>query len=103
MIVDENGQLAGYVYVDTVTTDIGGYVEQAKRAIDEHLKLPAGYTLLWTGQYLGPTVHGTFAHVILPITTNAQLRRQVVRRVLRGLQKGRFDGGRNVDRDEAIS
>src|SRR3989454_71848 len=51
MIRDENGQLAGYVYVDTATTDIGGYVDQAKRAIDEHLKLPAGYTLLWTGQY----------------------------------------------------
>jgi Cu(I)/Ag(I) efflux system membrane protein CusA/SilA len=51
MIRDENGQLAGYVYVDTATTDIGGYVDQAKRAIGEHLTLPAGYTLLWTGQY----------------------------------------------------
>ena len=26
MIRDENGQLAGYVYVDTATRDIGGYV-----------------------------------------------------------------------------
>jgi Cu(I)/Ag(I) efflux system membrane protein CusA/SilA len=51
MIRDENGQLAGYVYVDTATSDIGGYVDQAKRAIADHLKLPAGYTLLWTGQY----------------------------------------------------
>ncbi|MGH8473656.1 MAG: efflux RND transporter permease subunit, partial [Gammaproteobacteria bacterium] len=51
MIRDENGQLAGYVYLDTVTRDIGGYVEQAKRAISQHLKLPAGYTLVWTGQY----------------------------------------------------
>ena len=51
MIRDENGQLAGYVYVDTATSDIGGYVDQAKRAIAEHVKLPAGYTLMWTGQY----------------------------------------------------
>jgi Cu(I)/Ag(I) efflux system membrane protein CusA/SilA len=51
MIRDENGQLAGYVYVDTATSDIGGYVDQAKRAIADHLKLPTGYTLLWTGQY----------------------------------------------------
>jgi Cu(I)/Ag(I) efflux system membrane protein CusA/SilA len=51
MIRDENGQLAGYVYVDTATSDIGGYVDQAKRAIADHLKLPAGYTLQWTGQY----------------------------------------------------
>ncbi len=51
MIRDENGQLAGYVYVDTATSDIGGYVDQAKRAIAGRVQLPAGYTLLWTGQY----------------------------------------------------
>jgi Cu(I)/Ag(I) efflux system membrane protein CusA/SilA len=51
MIRDENAQLAGYVYLDTATRDIGGYVEQAKRRIAERLTLPAGYTLLWTGQY----------------------------------------------------
>jgi copper/silver efflux system protein len=51
MIRDEDGQLAGYVYVDTGTGDIGGYVEGAKAAIDRGLDLPAGYTLQWTGQY----------------------------------------------------
>jgi Cu(I)/Ag(I) efflux system membrane protein CusA/SilA len=51
MIRDENGQLAGYVYVDTATNDIGGYVDRVKHAIGQALKLPAGYTLLWTGQY----------------------------------------------------
>jgi Cu(I)/Ag(I) efflux system membrane protein CusA/SilA len=51
MIRDEGGQLAGYVYVDTATSDIGGYVDRAKQAIAQSLKLPAGYTLLWTGQY----------------------------------------------------
>ena len=51
MVRDENGQLAGYVYVDTATSDIGGYVDRAKQAIGEHIKLIPGYTLLWTGQY----------------------------------------------------
>ncbi len=51
MVRDEDGQLAGYVYVDTVTSDIGGYVDAAKAAIAQHLKLPTGYTLQWTGQY----------------------------------------------------
>jgi Cu(I)/Ag(I) efflux system membrane protein CusA/SilA len=51
MIRDENAQLAGYVYVDTNTRDIGGYVAQAKDAIARQLNLPAGYTLQWTGQY----------------------------------------------------
>jgi Cu(I)/Ag(I) efflux system membrane protein CusA/SilA len=51
MIRDEGGQLAGYIYVDTATRDIGGYVDAAKRAVTEKLTLPAGYTLQWTGQY----------------------------------------------------
>ena len=51
MVRDEDAQLAGYVYVDTVTSDIGGYVDQAKAAIARNLHLPAGYSLQWTGQY----------------------------------------------------
>jgi copper/silver efflux system protein len=51
MVRDEDGQLAGYVYVDTQTSDIGGYVDRARAAIAQRLQLPAGYTLQWTGQY----------------------------------------------------
>ena len=51
MIRDENGQLAGYVYVDTDSKDLGGYAGRARKAVAEQLTLPAGYTLHWTGQY----------------------------------------------------
>ena len=51
MIRDEDGQLAGYVYVEPATTDIGGYVDSARAILGERLQLPAGYTLAWTGQY----------------------------------------------------
>jgi Cu(I)/Ag(I) efflux system membrane protein CusA/SilA len=51
MIRDEDGQLSGYVYVDTANDDIGGYVGAARQAIATQLGLPAGYTLAWTGQY----------------------------------------------------
>ena len=51
MVRDEDGQLVGYVYVDTATSDIGGYVDRLKLAVREQLTLPTGYTLLWTGQY----------------------------------------------------
>jgi Cu(I)/Ag(I) efflux system membrane protein CusA/SilA len=51
MIRDEDAQLAGYVYVDTATSDIGGYVDQARAAVEKDVKLPSGYTLQWTGQY----------------------------------------------------
>jgi Cu(I)/Ag(I) efflux system membrane protein CusA/SilA len=51
MIRDENAQLAGYVYIDTATRDIGGYVNRAREAVASAVSLPPGYTLLWTGQY----------------------------------------------------
>lgn len=51
MLRDENGFLAGYVYVDIAGRDIGGYVEEAKAAVRERLALPQGYVLQWSGQY----------------------------------------------------
>jgi copper/silver efflux system protein len=50
MIRDENGLLSGYVYVDVADRDIGGYVEEAKQAVTG-IKLPTGYSLVWSGQY----------------------------------------------------
>lgn len=51
MIRNENGMLSGYVYVDMAGRDIGGYVRDAKKAVREQVKLPAGYSILWSGQY----------------------------------------------------
>jgi Cu(I)/Ag(I) efflux system membrane protein CusA/SilA len=55
MIRDEDGLLAGYVYVDLARRDIGGYVDDAKAAVQRELigagLLPAGYHLTWSGQY----------------------------------------------------
>jgi Cu(I)/Ag(I) efflux system membrane protein CusA/SilA len=51
MIRDEDAMLAGYVFIDVTTRDVGGYVEAAKRAVAERLTLPAGYFLSWSGQY----------------------------------------------------
>jgi len=51
MIRDENGMLAGYVYVDIAGRDIGGYVEDAKARVVHDVHLPTGYSLVWSGQY----------------------------------------------------
>ena len=51
MIRNESGLLAGYVYVDMTGSDIGGYVDRAKRAVQSGLELPTGYSLEWSGQY----------------------------------------------------
>ena len=42
MIRDENGQLAGYVYVDTNTRDLGGYVDARRAASRGRCTLPQG-------------------------------------------------------------
>ncbi|MCL5966836.1 MAG: efflux RND transporter permease subunit [Deltaproteobacteria bacterium] len=51
MIRDENGFLAGYVYVDLAGRDVGGYVEEAKAAVEKKVPLKTGYVLQWSGQY----------------------------------------------------
>ena len=70
MIRDENGRLSGYVYVDvdTAKRDIGGYIADAKAAVARDLKLPTGYTLLWSGQYEAMQRVREKLTVVLPVT-----------------------------------
>ncbi len=51
MIKSENARLSGWVYVQTEGRDLGSYVNDAKQRVAEQVKLPAGYTLTWSGQY----------------------------------------------------
>jgi len=51
MIRDEDGMLVGYVYVDIIGSDIGGYVEEAKEMVARSVEVPTGYAILWSGQY----------------------------------------------------
>jgi Cu(I)/Ag(I) efflux system membrane protein CusA/SilA len=51
MIRDEDGLLTGYVYLDLATKDYGGFVAQANRLLNEKLRLPAGYSYKWSGEY----------------------------------------------------
>ncbi|HET7872878.1 MAG TPA: CusA/CzcA family heavy metal efflux RND transporter, partial [Terriglobales bacterium] len=51
MIRDEDGQLTGYVFMDLNTRDYGGFVKEADRLLKSKLKLPAGYTYQWSGEY----------------------------------------------------
>jgi len=68
MLRDENGMLNGYVYVDVAGRDVGSYVEEAKSLVRERVKLPAGYTLVWSGQYEAMQRVREKLTVILPLT-----------------------------------
>jgi Cu(I)/Ag(I) efflux system membrane protein CusA/SilA len=70
MLRDENGRLSGYVYVDLDTSkrDIGGYVEDAKKAIAAEVQLPTGYQLIWSGQFEYMEKAKARLFVVIPIT-----------------------------------
>jgi copper/silver efflux system protein len=47
----ENGQLATYIYVDIRDRDLGGYVADARAAVQASIQFPSGYYVVWSGQY----------------------------------------------------
>lgn len=49
-IKSENAELVAYVYLNLDSTDLGGYVATANRAL-ARIALPPGYTMNWSGQY----------------------------------------------------
>lgn len=50
-IKSENARLNAWIYVDIKTSDIGGYVAQAKEVVANQVDIPAGYDLVWSGQF----------------------------------------------------
>jgi Cu(I)/Ag(I) efflux system membrane protein CusA/SilA len=68
MIRNENGLLAGYVYVDMTASDVGGYVERAKAAVAAAGPLPSGYSLEWSGQYENMLRVRERLEVVVPFT-----------------------------------
>jgi Cu(I)/Ag(I) efflux system membrane protein CusA/SilA len=68
MIRDENGMLAGYVYVDLAGRDVGGYVEEAKRIVAQKVAIPTGYAVQWSGQYENMMRVRERLKVVVPIT-----------------------------------
>ncbi len=51
VIKSENARLNAWIYIDLKDIDVGTYVENAKPIIEREISLPAGYSLIWSGQY----------------------------------------------------
>ncbi len=68
MLRDENGFLAGYVYVDVAGRDIGGYVEEARKLVGAKVQLKPGYSLSWSGQYENMLRVKETLKIVVPIT-----------------------------------
>ena len=68
MIRDENGMLAGYVFVDIADRDVGSYVDEAKQAVLQNVTLPTGYSIIWSGQYENMLRVRERLKVVVPVT-----------------------------------
>lgn len=47
----ENALLSAYIYVDIRDRDIGGYVAEARKAVQDSVKIPPGTFVTWSGQF----------------------------------------------------
>jgi len=68
MIRNENGLLTGYVYVDVAGRDPGSYIREANQLLRDRIKLPAGYSVSWSGQYESMQRATERLKLVVPIT-----------------------------------
>ena len=64
----ENATPNAWIYVDIKTSDIGGYVAAAKKQVEETVKIPAGYSLVWSGQFEYMERAAARLKVVVPLT-----------------------------------
>ncbi|MBV1906955.1 MAG: CusA/CzcA family heavy metal efflux RND transporter [Pseudomonadales bacterium] len=68
VIKSENARPNAWVYVDLKTDDIGGFVAKAKKVLAEQVEIPAGYNLLWSGQFEYMQRAEARLRILVPVT-----------------------------------
>ena len=64
----ENALLSAYIYVDIRDRDIGGYVADARRAVETQVPMPPGYFITWSGQFEYMERAKEKLKIVLPVT-----------------------------------
>lgn len=67
MISSENGMLRSIVFMNTRGRDMGNVMVDAKKVIENGLKLPAGYSYAWSGQYESKVRAQQTIEIIMPV------------------------------------
>jgi Cu(I)/Ag(I) efflux system membrane protein CusA/SilA len=67
-IKSENSKRTAWVYVDIKDVDVGTYVKGAKKIVNEKIKLPEGYSIIWSGQYEYMEKARKTLNIIIPLT-----------------------------------
>ena len=67
-IKSEDSRPNAWVYVDLKTSDVGGFVAQARQLVAERVDLPPGYALSWSGQYEYMERAAARLQIVIPAT-----------------------------------
>ena len=67
-IKTENSRPTAWIYVDLTDVDVGTYVEKAKRIVSRQVKLPVGYSMVWSGQYEYMEKARKTLNLVVPLT-----------------------------------
>jgi copper/silver efflux system protein len=68
MIRDDNGKLAGYIYVDVQNVTGPDYVDRAQQVLSSSVKLPPLYSVEWTGLYQYAAAARARMRAVVPLT-----------------------------------
>jgi len=68
VIKSEDARPNAWIYVDISTSDIGGFVAKAQQLVSEQVKMPAGYTLSWSGQFEYMERAAERLRIVAPVT-----------------------------------
>jgi len=67
-IKSENSRQTAWIYVDIKGVDIGSFVKNAKSIVEREIKMPAGYSIVWSGQYEYMEKARKKLNLIIPLT-----------------------------------
>lgn len=68
VIKSENSRPNVWIYVDLEGVDVATYVKNAQKAVEASVKMPAGYNLVWSGQFEYMQRANKRLAVVVPIT-----------------------------------
>ena len=68
MIKSENSRRTVWIYVDIRGIDLGTYVRNAQEAVRKSVKMPTGYSLVWSGQFEYMERASKRLMIVIPLT-----------------------------------
>lgn len=68
MIKSEDARPNSWVYIDIENIDVGTYVKNAQQVVAKDIKLPHGYSIIWSGQYEYMERASKKLAMVLPLT-----------------------------------